>query len=291
MIYLGIINDLDNEESYQYFVNGLIRKTNGDADEEVKLEFTRVYERPSRELVTMFYKFSKKFWTKQLVCAFRTTGGYDENIEDIIQIFTHDKFAYWSAALRNIQTLPISITGIAWEENFTDYRKAKLILEKIIYWSNKLKIELSNSMIDYEKSEFNLYDSLDVELRPENLEDSNERLLNFWQRNRLAYQLIFDAIQNDKNGIVELNISLHQILSRNLLFTWNYFKIKELGFYTCPVTAYAIFVSDTPIIPERHPLPTLIKQLWKKAESNIGDFKKLLVNELQTLIPKVYNYN
>ena len=292
MINLGIINDLDNEKSYQYFVNGLIKKANGDADEEVKLELDRVYERPSRELATMFYKYSKKSRTKQLVCGFRTTGGYDDDIEDIIQIFTDVDEAYWSSEIREIKILPISITGIAWEENFSDYECAKKILEEIIYWSNKLGIKLTDSLIDIENSKLKYVEYANLDVRTENLKIQNERLLNFWQRNRLIHQPMFHTIQNDKNGIVEFDITLHQILSKNSLLSWNSFKIGQLDkIYTCPVNAYAIFVCDTPISPEYHPLPFLIDLLWRKSSNPIEYFKKLFKNNLLDLIPKISNYN
>ena len=291
MLYLGVINDSQNEEEYQYFVNQLISKANGEEEEEAKCNFTWVYEKPAKELALLFNRYSRKFSTKQMVCAFRTTGGYEDDIEDIIQIFTHDRHAYWSDEIRKIKHLPISVTGIAWEEDSFDYLNAKELLRNAINWSNKLNIELNHSFIDIEKSEFNLGEAIAFDLDEEDLSWQEPKLLNYWLRNRLIHLPIFNVVKDEKDGIVELDITLHQILSRNTLFSWNYFKVGKLKFYSCPSVAFAIFVHDYPIWTENHPIPSLIEKLWEKSEWNLSKFKELFKNGFQNLIPKICNSN
>lgn len=113
MLYLGIINDLNLEEDYQRHVQSLISKAKGDMQEEAKFEFAKVYERPTQELAVMFNQYSRKFDSKQMVCAYRTTGGYEMTKADVIRAFTYNRLAYCSALLKDISCELVSITGIA----------------------------------------------------------------------------------------------------------------------------------------------------------------------------------
>lgn len=133
-------------------------------------------------------------------------------------------------------------------------------------WADKLGIELTQDMLEIESSEFNVGEVTGVNLFHEDLASHNVKLLNYWLRNRLIYLPIHHALNDDKNGITEFDISLHQIISRNMLFSWNRFKVSKLKNYSCPVTSFAIFVHDTPIEIENHPIPYLLKQLWEEAE-------------------------
>ena len=56
MIYLDIINDLNNKESYLHFINGLIKKANENTDEELRLELIRVYK--NKQGMLSFYSIN-----------------------------------------------------------------------------------------------------------------------------------------------------------------------------------------------------------------------------------------
>jgi hypothetical protein len=172
------------------------------------------------------------------------------------------------------------VTGIACEENFDDYLKAQQLLKTVKDLSKKLEIKVSRKdLMDMGCSEFNIGEITGLKLDKESLDIKNAKQLNFWLRNRLSYNASKLKLEDDKKGLVEYDILLHQILTRNSLLSWNRFRLGKIKYCTYPVNTLAVFVHDVPIETENHPFPNLIKlviDLYKETSDNFLNFKDFI---------------
>jgi hypothetical protein len=86
---------INKEQEYQEILDKREQEAIQNSEEEKYEErkFVRLNEVKTTELIPLFNQYSRKFDSKQLVCAYRTTGGYESN-DDLSKIFTHDRIVY-----------------------------------------------------------------------------------------------------------------------------------------------------------------------------------------------------
>ena len=196
-----------------------------------------MYDKSVKELAPLFTRYARKFDQKHLVCAYRTTGGYESSKKEILRIFTNDRAIYYSSVASSALDGVISVTGIACEENFTDYQVARQLLKEAQTYGDifEYKIEDENGVDDslwIESSEFMLGEAHGLQLTPERLSSKEVKLLNYWLRNRLVYCLQKNVVLDNRLKVTEFDISVHQALTREKLFSWNRFRINKTKYGT-----------------------------------------------------------
>ncbi|CAI2361366.1 unnamed protein product [Moneuplotes crassus] len=281
MNYLVIITDYEKEEEYQRAIlldlheRRCLAENAKEEFEEVK--FSKYYDSPAKELAPLFNKFSRKYDKKQLVCTWRTTAGYETEVNEIVRIFMDDRSIYYSAEQGYFPNGVYCVTGIACEQNFEDHVVARKLLRNVQELDHIFGYEVEEeNPIWIESSEFNVGEVQDRELFPESLRSRDPKILNYWLRNRLAFSIwktgMVDedqessqnstGLQNHK--IIKFDVSIHQALHREQLLCWNRFRVLKCKYGSCPVSAFAVLSHDFPLKPENHPLAILLKNLYNK---------------------------
>ncbi|CAI2362861.1 unnamed protein product [Moneuplotes crassus] len=279
------IEDFEKEEEYQREILQNIAKLKG--EEESKIEFVPFYDSPVKELVPLFKLFARKKDKKQLVCTYRSTGGYEQEATEMISIFMEDRSIYYSGKQKNFPNGICCITGIACEEHTGNFVFAKNILQRAIDLDKvfNFKVDIED-MMPLELGDFDPDQKKFPKLYPENMKSKDPSLLNYWLRNRLAFSPYRSAKNVDfkgigdtpdvlagssSNTIVEFDIGIHQALTREKSFAWRKFKNMSTEESSCPIYAYAVLTHDYPIKTEYHPLCILLKKfydLYDKAEQD-----------------------
>ena len=147
----------------------------------------------------------------------------------MLSAFTHDRWNYNSASLGSLSHDFVCVTGVACEENFNDYVMAKKLLRQLTELMEQLQLSIdSTDQLVVEKSEFNVGEVASLDLKTEDLESYNPKLLNYWLRNRLLVHPYMNQVSSDQHGLVEFDIRLHQILNKANLLCWNRFTVLKV---------------------------------------------------------------
>ncbi|CAI2386711.1 unnamed protein product [Moneuplotes crassus] len=301
--YLDMIKDYQKEQEYQDSILETRKfKEQENSKEEIKepeRKYIKVYDdihsNPIKLLKSLFNHSNKLM----LMCE-RTTGGYQRGHESIYCLFQGREGFYNSCESNYFPNGLMCITAIPYSEdpNKVSCKDAKikeaqnlsklyqdLTLGELDSKTKNLRYSCSRYHIPSDESSSNIddenevkesfYHKLYLKAKDYNLKKSYRILEDHSYRNLeyIAHDKGF-ADSSDRfysqeyNKIIEFDTIIQREIAREKLFMLTEVEIHPANYCTCPAKAIAIFVHDYPIIPEDHPLTTIVKGLYDSLDWN-----------------------
>ncbi|CAI2386250.1 unnamed protein product [Moneuplotes crassus] len=288
--YLGIVKDYEREQEYQDSILDYRKAKQEENNKEEIKEPERKYIRymmTTASIIKIYHRMSKKGTKLSVMCA-RSTGGHQINHNNIFCVFqgTGD---HYNTCIENYFPNGLScITGIPYSENpRTVENKASKLTQANelceIYQQTSLDslstIRSGGLRYKYRVLYPSSSSSDDEEMCCEEktiplhkaykrLENSSYKAPELIGHDKGNVRKSLSYYQEDHTKIIEFDISIQRELTREKLFVLDNIKIHRLLNCNSNIKAFALFVHDYPVIPEDHPLTTIVKVLYNSLEWN-----------------------
>ncbi|CAI2386566.1 unnamed protein product [Moneuplotes crassus] len=291
--YLGMIKDYQREQEYHdSILDNRRAKEQENSKEEMKepeRKYIKLYDDSNSNIIRLMKSLLKES-SKLMVMCERTTAGHQRGYDNIYVIFQGNGNYYNSCPDIYYPNGLMCITGLPYsedppqQENKTDgVAKAREIGR--VYQNTTLEELEKNSK--YRESRYG-YDSYSSDSDEEMIEDIVKKNVKEYSL-KSAYKVLEDTaykspnlIAHDKGfvdkddkyygqrhtKIVEFDTTMQREISRDKLFMLTQVEIHPSNWCTCNIKAFAVFVHDYPVVPEDHPLTTIVKVLYDSLEWN-----------------------
>ncbi|CAI2384420.1 unnamed protein product [Moneuplotes crassus] len=274
---IGLVMDYDKEEQYHREI--ILNNKNEQAEEPIIEELTAVkfYEDPRTSLIPVLLELQKE--QERLLLVFqRTSGGHYKGYDKVENVFLDNEGMenqYYSAPQVFFPNGLCCVTGAVYGTES----------KELEYWLDAMNIIDSN--IDVKLTNFVdatlLKNDTSSEINGLDIKASTTIIIKNAFENYLNKQNIYnkgsyiphnkaDESANDvaksfsENQIYQYDTSCYDELIIKHLFLIEEITCMKAVMCLSPIKAFALFVHDTPMNPEDHPLTLLIKKVYDLSE-------------------------
>ncbi|CAI2386600.1 unnamed protein product [Moneuplotes crassus] len=294
--YLGMIKDYQREQEYHdSILNNRRSKEQENSKEEMKepeRKYIKLYDDTNSNIIRLLKSLFRESNKLMVICE-RTTGGHQRGCDNIQEIFQDhgDEYnacpdIYFPNGLMCITALPYSEDPQQERNKIEGVVKAKELGR--VYLNKTLEeLEKNSRHAEYEFGHYSYY-SYSSDSDEEVPENAGKKMAKEYSL-KSAYKVLEDTayknpnlIAHDKGfankddkyhgerhtKIVEFDTTMQREISRDRLFMLTQVEIRPADCCTCNIKAFAVFVHDYPVVPEDHPLTTIVKVLYDSLEWN-----------------------